>query len=120
MPRLDNPVTHLAAAEAPFLQRLQRVAREDNPWLPYFGPDVARPDGDASLPEALAGFQAGRERLLAFLSELAPEDWERQAVHETLGPTNMALQVQNLINHDREHLAEVHKLTGLWGERARD
>ena len=111
-------VTHLAAAEAPFLERLQRVARETNPWLPYFGPDVARPDSDASMAEALADFQAGRQRLVAFLAGLALDDWDRPAVHETMGATNMALQVQNLINHDREHLAEVHRMTVLWAERA--
>ena len=111
-------VTHLAAAEAPFFERLQRVAREANPWLPYFGPDVARPDGDASLPQALAEFQASRQRLVAFLADLALEDWDRPAVHETMGATNMALQVQNLINHDREHLAEVHRMTLLWAEHA--
>lgn len=111
-------VTHLAAAEAPFLERLRRVASEDNPWLPYFGPEVARPDGEVNLHQALANFQAGRERLLAFLSDLALEAWDRPAVHETMGPTNLALQVQNLINHDREHLAEVHKLASLRSERA--
>ena len=111
-------VTHLAAAEAPFLERLQCVAREDNPWLPYFGPDAARPDGAAGLPEALANFQAGRDRLLAFLADLPLEDWDRPAVHETMGETNMALQVQNLINHDREHLAEVQRMTEVWAETA--
>ena len=111
-------VTHLAAAEAPFLERLRRVASDDNPWLPYFGPEVARPDGEVNLHQALANFQAGRERLLAFLSDLALEAWDRPAVHETMGPTYLALQVQNLINHDREHLAEVHKLASLRAERA--
>ncbi|MEP7357200.1 MAG: DinB family protein [Anaerolineales bacterium] len=111
-------VTHLAAAEAPFLERLRRVATEGKPWLPYFGPEVARPNSAASLAEALAGFQGGRERLLAFLADLALEDWERPAVHETMGATNMALQVQNLINHDREHLAEVQRVAQLWAEQA--
>ncbi len=101
-------VTHLAAAEPPFLARLQRIAREENPFLPYFGPDVARPDSAESLPQALALFRARRDELLAYLSGLAPADWERPAVHETMGVTTLALQVQNLINHDREHLAQLH------------
>ena len=110
-------VAHLAAAEPPFLRRLQRIAAEDNPWLPYFGPDVARPDGGQPAPEALASFRAERERLLVFLSGLAPEDWERPAVHETMGPTTMALQVQNVINHDLEHLAQLHESSLLWAKR---
>jgi uncharacterized damage-inducible protein DinB len=102
-------VTHLAAAEPHFLQRLQRIAAEDNPFLPYFGPDVARPDAGLLLPAALEQFRAGRERLLAFLAGLPPEAWDRLAVHETMGLTNLALQVQNIINHDLEHLAQLHQ-----------
>lgn len=102
-------LTHLAAAEPPFLQRLQRITAEDNPFLPYFGPNVARPDAAQPLPQALAGFRAGRDRLLAFLSGLAPADWDRPAVHETMGLTTLALQVQNIINHDLEHLAQLHQ-----------
>jgi uncharacterized damage-inducible protein DinB len=102
-------VTHLAAGEPHFLKRLQRIAAEDNPFLPYFGPDVARPDSDLPWPDALESFRAERERLLAFLSGLAPETWDRPAVHETMGPTSLALQVQNVINHDLEHLAQLHE-----------
>ncbi len=105
----SETLTHLAAAEPPFLQRLQRITTEDNPFLPYFGPAVARPDPAQPVPAALAGFRAGRDRLLAFLSALAPDDWDRPAVHETLGATTLALQVQNIINHDLEHLAQLHQ-----------
>ncbi len=103
-------VTHLAASEPHFLARLQRITAEDNPFLPYFGPDVARPDSGQPLPAALSDFGAGRERLLAFLSGLPPEAWDRPAVHETLGATTLALQVQNIINHDLEHLVQLHQL----------
>ena len=107
-------VTHLAAGEPHFLQRLQRIAAEDNPFLPYFGPDVARPDSGQTLPAALADFRAGRDGLLAFLSSLPPAAWDRAAVHETMGATTLALQVQNIINHDLEHLAQLHAAAGLY------
>ena len=111
-------VTHLAAAEAPFLARLRRILAEDNPRVPYFGPDAARPDNSQLLDAALAAYRAEREKLLAFLSELAPEAWERRAVHETLGPTTLSLQVQNIISHDLEHLGQLHKTTLTWNETA--
>ncbi len=107
-------VSHLAAAEAPFYDRLNRITAELNPWLPYFGPDVARPDSPAPLSESLTRFQAERERLLAFLSTLLPESWDRPAVHETQGPTTLAQQVQNLLNHDLEHLGQLHVLKQAW------
>ena len=100
-------VTHLAAGEGPFLTRLRRIVAEDNPFLPYFGPDVARPDASQRLPEALDHFRAERARLVDFLAGLPPEAWERPAVHETLGATTLARQAQNIIDHDQEHLAQL-------------
>ena len=111
-------VTHLAAAEPPFLARLEHIAAEDNPFLPYFGPEVAAPDASRPLPEALADFRAGRERLLAFLAGLPPAAWHRPAVHQTLGPTTLALQVQNILNHDREHLAQLQRTVQAWPNHA--
>jgi uncharacterized damage-inducible protein DinB len=113
-------VTHLAAGEPHFLKRLQRIAAEDNPFLPYFGPNMARPDSDLPSPDALENFRAERERLLAFLSNLSPEAWDRPAVHETMGPTTLALQVQNIINHDLEHLAQLHEAGQLRARNGHD
>ena len=110
--------SHLAAAEAPFLKRLTRIAAEDRPSLPWFGPDLARPDSPDPLPAILARFRDEREHLLEFLSGLAPEDWERPAVHETMGPTTLALQVQNLVNHDTEHLGQLDVLLRDWDTRS--
>lgn len=97
-------VAHLAAAEAPFEARLRRILAENNPHLPYFGPDVAKPEADAPLEILVARFRANRDQLLNFISELSLDDWQRPAVHETMGATTFALQVQNLINHDVEHI----------------
>lgn len=107
-------VAHLAAAEQPFRERLNRILQEDKPWLPYFGPDVARPDFIQSMPQVLARFRAERAALIEFLSARLPQDWERPATHETMGPTTFALQVQNLINHDTEHLGQMDEICRAW------
>jgi uncharacterized damage-inducible protein DinB len=101
---LAQTVAHLAAAEAPFEARLRRILAEDNPFLPYFGPEVAKPEVDAPLENLVARFRASRDQLLNFLDELDLDAWQKLAVHETMGPTTFALQVQNIINHDAEHL----------------
>jgi uncharacterized damage-inducible protein DinB len=111
---LRQTLSHLAAAEPPFYQRLCRIVAELNPWLPYFGPEVARPDHPESPMAALTRLRAERERVIAFLSGLSPEDWERPAVHETMGPTTLAQQAQNLLNHDLEHLGQLHLLKQAW------
>ena len=105
-------VTHLAAGEAPFLTRLRRIVAENNPFLPYFGPDVARPDAAQRLPQALDHFRAERARLVDFLAGLPAEAWHRPGVHETLGATTLAQQAQNIIDHDQEHLAQLRARDG--------
>jgi uncharacterized damage-inducible protein DinB len=118
-------VAHLSAADPLFEKRLARIVAEDNPWLLYFGPDTAnappvaaRPEADAPLPELLSRFRTQRDRLLKFLSALPPEAWERPAVHETMGPTTFAQQVQNIINHDTDHLGQLHDLRRAWKSQA--
>jgi uncharacterized damage-inducible protein DinB len=111
-------VSHLAAADPLFLGRLELILAEDRPFLPYFGPTRARPDNDCPLAESLPRFAHERERLLIFLADLPPDAWERPAVHETMGDTTLGLQVQNLINHDLEHLGQLHKAQLAWNERS--
>lgn len=111
-------IAHLTAAEAPFLKRLTRIIEEESPWLPYFGPDVARPDSTAAISALLEQFRAARDQLLRFLSDLPPEAWNRPATHETLGPTTLALQVQNIVNHDADHLGQLKDLRQAWEGQA--
>ncbi len=111
---MHNLLAHLSAAEAPFLKRLRRIVDEDSPWLPYFGPEVAKPEATATRPELLAEWQATREQLLQFLSALPPEAWDRPATHETMGATTLALQVQNLISHDATHLEQLRAVRHAW------
>ena len=111
---LSQTLAHLAASDPPFQKRLMSMTQNHNPWLPYFGPDVARPEVDVSTPELLARFRQARTKLLDFLAGLAPEEWERPGVHETMGPTTLAQQVQNIINHDAEHLGQLYELRQTW------
>jgi hypothetical protein len=111
---IHQHITHLSRADAPFLARLNRMMKEANPWLPYFGPEVARPDSTDPLSDVLAHFRGERDQLVAFLTQLSPADWERPGVHETLGPTTIALQIQNIANHDAEHLQQVYDLRRAW------
>lgn len=111
-------VAHLTAAEPMFAERLRQIGAADNPWLPRFGPETARPEATMPLPALLERYQADRRALLRFLSALPPAVWERPAVHETLGPTTLEGQVQNIINHDTDHLSQLERLCHSWSGRA--
>jgi uncharacterized damage-inducible protein DinB len=107
-------VSHLAACDAPFRARFERIIAEANPLLPYFGPDIAVPRRDLPVTDSIARLRQSRAELIQFLSALPPEAWERPAVHATLGPTTFALQVQNMINHDADHLGQLMDLRAAW------
>ncbi|MBP7693045.1 MAG: DinB family protein [Anaerolineales bacterium] len=112
-------VAHLTAADPLFQQRFQLILTADNPWLPRFGPETARPETHEPLPRLLERFQAGRGQVLRYLSELGPEAWDRPAVHETLGSTTFLAQVQNMVNHDTEHLSQLEQFCHGWENQTR-
>ena len=111
---------HLAGAEGPFLGRMRTIAAEDNPFLPYFGPAVARPDASGTLPELLSRYAEAREALVRLLVDLPAAAWVRPAVHERMGATNLALQAQNIADHDAEHLAQLAEVVRAFGEQHAD
>lgn len=111
---MRQTVSHLAAAESPLFLRIKRILNEDNPFLPYFGPDVAVPDDGQPVAKSLVEYRRARDQLVTLLTNLLPNDWERPAVHETLGATTLAMQVQNIVNHDLEHYGQLLELRRAW------
>ncbi|MGQ0601581.1 MAG: DinB family protein [Anaerolineales bacterium] len=113
-------VSHLAACEALFHKRFQRILELDNPLLPAFGPDEAPPRRDLPIADLLIQLREARTTAVLFLSALAPDTWKRPAVHASLGPTTLALQVQNMINHDAEHIGQLMALLRTWEEHQKE
>lgn len=109
-------VSHLAAADALFEQRLKRILGERNPTVPYFDVEQAAPDGNARAAVALVSFASSRQSLLDLLAPLLPADWERPAVHSRSGPTTLGRQVAAVASHDREHLAQLAALRAAWDQ----
>ena len=110
-------ITHLAAADPLFTERLRRLATENNPTVPYFDAAQAAPDDAARPADALVRFAAGRQGLLDMLSGLPPAAWARPGVHARSGPTTLALQVQAIAAHDHEHFAQLTALRAAWDHR---
>lgn len=104
---VGDVLSHLSDVEQRYLKRLQRLIDEDNPAVPWFGPDETTHDLTASLDDLLAEFTRRREDTLDFLSALKPGQWQRPAVHRTLGPTTLRFLVQYLLEHDIEHLNQI-------------
>ncbi|HJZ48882.1 MAG TPA: DinB family protein [Roseiflexaceae bacterium] len=104
---IADVVAHLSYCEEPYLARLRRVVAQDNPFEPYLHPDESAHDLTRSLADLLEAFVARRAETVAFLSGLGQRDWGRPLVHETIGPTRLRDQVQELVAHDNVHLEQV-------------
>lgn len=98
---------HLAEMEARFLGRLRQIIAEPNPHVAPLHPDEARHEPARPLDELLRAFTESRAATLAFLEGLEQRQWGRPLVHPSLGPTRFREQVQALVGHDSDHLAQI-------------
>ncbi len=103
-------LAHMCAVEPPYRARLARIVLEDNPYVTAIGRITG--DYDPATPVAilLDTFARLRADTVAFLRQLPPEARVRPAVHAELGPITLRSQVESLLAHDREHLAQIETL----------
>jgi hypothetical protein len=104
---IADVVAHLGYCEAPYLARLRRVVEQENPFEPGLLPDESAHDLALPLTELLAAFVTRRADTVAFLARLEQRDWGRPLIHETIGPTRLRDQVQELVAHDNVHLEQI-------------
>jgi hypothetical protein len=121
---LDEPVddggwtgvevlAHLLEGELVYAVRIGQVLTLDDPviqaydqdaWVSRFGA-VDGFGGDVSSWVAL--HSSLRRRLCALLSSLSDSEWERAGRHEERGIETVRAIVDHLVEHDREHLAQL-------------
>lgn len=104
---LVGVLNHLIFVEQHYYPRLRRVLAEERPSLPRILPDPTTHNLQASPTELLAQFRAARQATLAFLRDVADDEWGRTAVHETQGEVTFHFLVQYLVDHDGEHLNQI-------------
>jgi hypothetical protein len=95
------------------IPRLHQVIAEDNPFLPGKDTDpwaderqYIRENGR----QVLAQFIIARMKMLEFLENLSPDDWQRTARHAILGPTRLVELVSIIVSHDKLHLQQIHQV----------
>ncbi len=103
-------LAHLCAVEPPYRARLARIVLEDNPFVTAIGRITGDYDPATPVVILLDTFARLREDTVAFLRQLPPEARARPAVHAELGPITLRSQVESLLAHDQEHLAQIEKL----------
>src|SRR5262249_37385123 len=103
-------VCHLRDIEEAYFDRIRFIPLNNRPTLVQLDPDRWAEDRQyrrCDLEDALAAFHARREETLAFVTSLAPSQWERGADHPARGSLTVRRVVHSLASHDAEHLGQI-------------
>ena len=98
---------HLRDWEAIYYERARAIAYEENPRLMAQDDSlwaIERDYRSQDPAETLAELGEMRERLVAMLSELPPDAWDRTGEHSAFGRISLRWLMNQLCDHDREHL----------------
>lgn len=99
-------VYHLGEVEGRYLGRLERVVKEERPYLPFIHPEE-KAGMNKKLEDLMQEFRDRRQQTMAFLQALKPGQWQRKGIHETWGEVSLRYLVQQLVEHDIEHLNQI-------------
>lgn len=100
---------HLRDWEAIYFERARAIVEEEDPRLPAQDDSLWAIERDYRSQdpfETLAELSEMRERLVAFLTDLPPDAWERTGEHSAYGRITLHWLANHLCDHDREHLQQ--------------
>jgi uncharacterized damage-inducible protein DinB len=100
-------LAHLARHHQVFLERLERILKEDRPRI-----DRYRAEDDPEWPRwsekstasVLARLHTLRARIVKRVRALTPAQAERVGIHSSLGPMSVARWVEFFLVHEAHHL----------------
>jgi DinB superfamily len=104
---VKDVLAHLGYIEPLFRARLLRIVEQDNPHEHALAPDPSTHDLSRTVGQLIEKFGDERARTVVFLQGLTQAQWLRICTHETMGETKLRKQVEVLIGHDNEHLAQL-------------
>ncbi len=105
---VHETLTHLRDVERMiFLERVRRVAAEENPFLPLF--DESQYHKDHWNPEEPIGQILGdlTQDHAQLCGLLEGADWTRKGTPETRGPVSLEWLADYTLGHVREHLSQI-------------
>ena len=106
-------VCHMAEMERRYADRLELMARADEPRIPAFDGDsidMCPPSTRRGVFDAMEEFEEQRRRTVYVLWSLDDDDWERRGVHPYLGPLTVLQVTREMNEHDLSHLWQLRRL----------
>jgi len=104
---------HMADSETTWAFRLRMVLAHDRPTLAGYDQDAWADRlgySDADPTEALIRFGVLRRANLALLESLAPEEWERMAIHSERGEESVKHMIRLYAGHDLVHRRQMARI----------
>jgi hypothetical protein len=101
---------HLADWEPVWLERMERMRSEESPLLQGYDEGQWAIDhnyAQADVAEQAALFRSGRERLIAFLESLDPDEWARTGRHTQWGTLRIYDLAAQVLGHDGYHTRQI-------------
>jgi uncharacterized damage-inducible protein DinB len=106
---LEN-LAHLARYQEIFLDRIDKILKQQGPAFSIYRAEQD-PEWESwkglAYKEVVARLAASREKLVARLKSLSPDDYARTGIHPRFGEMNLALWVEFFLAHEGHHLYAV-------------
>ena len=110
MSRRKLAIAHMADWEPIWLERIRRMADEDEPSLQGYDEGKLAIEHDYShtrVAEQLLRFKEGRRATVAYLRELPAESWSRRGLHSEWKELNIANMAVLVLGHDGYHTKQI-------------
>lgn len=103
---------HLTIPHGLFLDRLERMLKEDNPMIKAYLPEDEKPDElvKMDLDVALARYARERGEIVEKLRALTPAQWERTGRHSEFSQYSVFIAFRHLFLHDMLHAYRIEDL----------
>lgn len=109
----NEVVSHLAACEEAYLERVSTILTKQQPALHPFDKRAQTRMQELlnnDLASNLAYFGEQRGELVSQLMSMTLGDWDRKGLHPTEGTVSIEEMVENILDHDADHLEQLKAL----------
>lgn len=104
---------HMSGMERSYAERLERIARLDEPSIEAFDGDSIEPtraELHMTAYDLLDEFGVRRQQSVYLLWSLDEDDWERTGRHPYLGPVSILQTAREMNEHDLGHLWQLRRI----------
>jgi len=107
-------MAHIRDFDELSVKRVQIILAQDKPTLP--GMDMqanTRRRDSVTLADEFTAYLESHRRLIALLSSLSAEQWERRSVHPNYGEMSLLELTVSMLWHDVNHIEQITRSLGL-------